>query len=109
MSSKRAAESSATAFRLPLQLGAIVKEEGELMALDDDAVAAHPDLDILDAAASSAANNNASSNSGAPLACNQIVAAAQQRNVKELSSYVRVVCMRLGFEPHPAATTSPVL
>lgn len=107
--SKRAAESSATTFRLPLQLGAIVKQEGELMALDDDAVAsAHPDLDILDAA-SSTANNNASSNSSAPLACNQIVAAAQQRNVKELSSYVRVVCMRLGFEPHPAATTSPVL
>ena len=30
----------------------------------------------------------------------QVTAAAQTRCVRELSSYVRVVCMRLGFDRH---------
>lgn len=138
---------AAVTFRLPLQLGAIVKEEGDFMALDactsaaassvndatpgfdndidammgnsilldaamvDDQVShlhangkptTHHDDDSsrcgkVAAAASAGATKNGHTSK---LECNKIVLGTQQRNINELSSYVRVVCMRLGFDSH---------
>ena len=46
-------------------------------------------------------------NAASAITSNQVVSLAQKRNVKELSSYLRVVCIRLGFrDSHEPVHTS---
>ena len=69
--------------KLPNQLVALI--QGEEAVLQEDGF-------LVDDSESPAAPTG-----GTKHTANQIVAAAQGRHLKELSSYVRAICMRLGF------------
>ena len=102
-------------IKLPLQLASLIQGEAANLLLDEEDSAAvlaagGDDSIIVDAGGEDAVMMlDASSSEAAaavvagtaatktPKTLNAIVHAAQVRHVKELQSYVRAVCMRMGF------------
>lgn len=83
-------------IKLPQQLAALIRGEAEnLLPLggSDEAVAAVAEEAAVAVSSSVAVGGGSSSNSNSLSA---IVNAAQTRHIKELGSYVRAVCMRMG-------------
>lgn len=103
-------------IKLPLQLASLIHGEAEKLFVDGDADATMDAVDDVEAAAAAAAEGMmlvdddpaAAAEAAAVVeaeekpkqqrrSLNAIVGAAQARHVKELGSYVRAVCMRMGF------------
>ena len=91
-------------IKLPLQLASLIQGEAENLlgevataVPEDDIVGIAMDDMAAEPAAAAALRNNQSSATNSKRGLNAIVGAAQTRHVKELGSYVRAVCMRMGF------------
>ncbi len=112
--SKRKQKQQQGLFKLPVQLASLIQgEENDLieggfiqhsgesasqLLLGVEPGTVHQEESAGTAAPAAAAakpGNDAKASRSTP---NQITAAAQNRCTRELSSYVRVVCMRLGFD-----------
>jgi hypothetical protein len=114
--SKRKQKQQQGLFKLPVQLASLIQgEENDLieggfiqhsgesaseLLLGVEPGTVHQEESAgasASAAAAAKPGNDARASRSTP---NQITAAAQNRCTRELSSYVRVVCMRLGFDQH---------
>ena len=88
--SSASSQSSSSKTKLPNQLAALIQGEAGLLQEEGFLPGGIAEPSDPDGAANAAHHRQPN--------INEIVTAAQSRSVKELSSYTRSMCMRLGFD-----------